>query len=58
MKKFSAVDFYARRIKRIFPCLILVLASCLALGWLNMLPKEFQLLGNHVFAGAVDVPRF
>jgi peptidoglycan/LPS O-acetylase OafA/YrhL len=51
-EKFSAVDFYARRIKRIFPCLILVLASCLSLGWLNMLPNEFQLLGNHVFAGA------
>jgi peptidoglycan/LPS O-acetylase OafA/YrhL len=51
-KRFSAVSFYARRIKRIFPYLILVLASCLALGWLDMLPNEFQLLGNHVFAGA------
>ena len=49
---FSAVGFYARRIKRIFPCLILVLASCLALGWLDMLPNEFRLLGNHIVAGA------
>jgi peptidoglycan/LPS O-acetylase OafA/YrhL len=49
---FSFLDFYARRIKRIFPALLLVLASCLVLGWLNLLPDEFRSLGSHVFAGA------
>jgi peptidoglycan/LPS O-acetylase OafA/YrhL len=49
---FSALDFYARRIRRILPALILLLVGCLALGWLNMLPDEFRLLGSHVFASA------
>jgi peptidoglycan/LPS O-acetylase OafA/YrhL len=49
---FSAVDFYARRIKRIFPALILVLLSCLVLGWLDLLPHEYRMLGAHVFAGS------
>jgi peptidoglycan/LPS O-acetylase OafA/YrhL len=49
---FSFLDFYARRIKRIFPALSIVLACCLLLGWLDLLPDEFGSLGNHVFAGA------
>jgi hypothetical protein len=51
-KKFSYLEFYARRIKRIFPALILVLATCLTIGWLTFLPDEFQMIGRHVFAGA------
>lgn len=49
---FSYRNFYARRIKRIFPALILVLATCLAIGWFGFLPDEFRMLGSHVFAGA------
>src|SRR5690606_5818067 len=30
---FSFRDFYARRIKRIFPALLLVLTACYAFGW-------------------------
>ena len=29
-----------------------MLASCLILGWFDLLPDEFRSLGNHVFAGA------
>lgn len=51
-KKFSYSDFYARRIKRIFPALILVLSTSLAIGWITFLPDEFRMLGDHIFAGA------
>ena len=49
---FSYRDFYARRIKRIFPALILVLATSYALGWYLLLPDEFKQLGKHIAAGA------
>ncbi len=31
--RLSIVDFYRRRIKRIFPALLVVLSFCFALGW-------------------------
>jgi peptidoglycan/LPS O-acetylase OafA/YrhL len=34
---FRFSEFYGRRIKRIFPALILVLAVCLAFGWFALL---------------------
>jgi len=49
---FSFRLFYARRIKRIFPALILVLMFCLALGWMVLSPNEYSTLGEHVAAGA------
>lgn len=49
---FDPRDFYARRVKRIFPALALVLASTLALGWFALLPGDLALLGKHTVAGA------
>ena len=49
---FSFSDFYARRIRRIFPALILVLAASSLLGWFLLLPDEFAQLGRHVAGGA------
>ena len=49
---FSYADFYARRIKRIFPALIAVCASTLLVGWYVLLPDEFRQLGKHLAAGA------
>jgi peptidoglycan/LPS O-acetylase OafA/YrhL len=49
---FSAADFYARRVRRIFPGLVLVLAACLAFGWYVLLADEFERLGKHAAAGA------
>src|SRR5579871_2913044 len=45
--RFSLTDFYSRRVKRIFPALLLVLASCLLFGWLTLMPHEYQQLGKH-----------
>src|SRR3954468_8850530 len=50
--RFTVAGFYWRRIRRIFPALILVLAACLLLGWQVLLPDEFRALGKHVAAGA------
>ncbi|MCA6107667.1 acyltransferase family protein [Bradyrhizobium cenepequi] len=49
-KRFSIAGFYARRIRRIFPALIVVLAVALVVGWLWMLPSAYAQLGSDVFA--------
>lgn len=50
--QFSLAGFYGRRIKRIFPALIAMMATVFVLGWLLLLPDEFEQLGKHVAAGA------
>lgn len=50
--RFSLADFYARRVRRIFPALTVVLASVWIFGWLMLLPEEYRQLGKHIAAGA------
>ncbi len=50
--RFSFLEFYARRIRRIFPALALVLLSALCLGLFTMFADEYQRLGKHVLGGA------
>jgi peptidoglycan/LPS O-acetylase OafA/YrhL len=50
--RFSFPAFYARRIRRIFPALAVVLTACLAIGAVLLDPSEFKALGLHVAAGA------
>ena len=52
---FSIADFYRRRIRRIFPALVLVLACTLAAGWCLLLHAEFLQLGRHALAGSAFV---
>jgi peptidoglycan/LPS O-acetylase OafA/YrhL len=49
---FSFFDFYARRIRRIFPTLILVLVFCYLVGWTTLFANEYEPLGLHITAGA------
>ena len=49
---FSYRDFYTRRIRRIFPALVLVLLATLAFGWYVLLPGEFSQLGKQTTGGA------
>lgn len=49
--RFSFVVFYARRVQRIFPALILVLVFCLVTGWFVLFPDEYAQLGKHTLAG-------
>lgn len=51
-------DFYQRRIRRIFPSLILVLSSCLVIGWLVLFSSEYERLGKYVAAGAGYLENF
>jgi peptidoglycan/LPS O-acetylase OafA/YrhL len=51
-QRFSLVAFYNRRIRRIFPALIVVLGATLVLGWMWMLPGAYAQLSGDVFAGA------
>lgn len=56
--KFSFIDFYKRRIRRIFPALIFVLSVCLAFGWFVLLNYEYRQLGKHIAAGAGFISNF
>jgi len=56
--RFSFADFYARRCKRIFPALIIVLAAVFAFGWMFLLPNEYERIGKHIVAGAGFVSNF
>jgi peptidoglycan/LPS O-acetylase OafA/YrhL len=49
---FSVTDFYSRRVRRIFPALIVVLAACLAFGWKSLLAEDLAQLAKHIFGGA------
>jgi peptidoglycan/LPS O-acetylase OafA/YrhL len=55
---FSYGEFYARRIRRLFPALITMLVLCLAYGWWILLPDEFQRMGKRVGTGLVFIQNF
>lgn len=50
---FSIRTFYARRVRRIFPALAVMLLACLVMGWIVLTPAEYEQLGKHVVAGAL-----
>lgn len=56
--RFSIVEFYARRARRLFPALILVFGFCLAIGWFVLFSDEYAELGKHVLAGSGFVQNF
>jgi peptidoglycan/LPS O-acetylase OafA/YrhL len=49
---FSFRDFYSRRIRRIFPALVTVLAAVLIFGWFALFPEKYKSLGRHVSGGS------
>ncbi|MBP5958557.1 acyltransferase [Pseudomonas anatoliensis] len=49
---FSFAEFYSRRIRRIFPALIIVLLFTLLAGWFLLFVDEYSQLGKHTAAGA------
>ena len=55
---FSFSDFYARRIRRIFPALIVVLLACYVWGWFNLFAADYRQLGKHMAASAGFVANF
>lgn len=55
---FSFTDFYARRIKRIFPALLFVLIASFSFGWFSLLADENKQLGKHIASGAGFISNF
>jgi peptidoglycan/LPS O-acetylase OafA/YrhL len=52
---FTLREFWSRRVRRLGPALLLVLAASLVSGWFLLLPSELEQLGRHVAAGALFV---
>lgn len=48
-------NFYLKRIKRIFPALILVLLTSAVMGYFLLLPDEYKNLGKHLLGSSVFV---
>lgn len=55
---FSYRRFYVRRIRRLFPALLLVFAAVLGLGWFALLPEEYKSLGKHISSAVFFVSNF
>ncbi len=51
-------EFYARRIRRIFPALMLVLSVSYVVGWYVLLADEYRQLGKHITGGTSFVSNF
>lgn len=49
---FILANFYHRRVRRIFPALIVVLLACLGMGMVGLFDVEFLQLARHAFFGA------
>lgn len=56
--KLSIVEFYGRRIRRIFPALIVVLLSSIAFGWFALFPEEYLSLGKLIVGSALFCANF
>lgn len=57
-ESFSFIDFFGRRIRRIFPALTLIMISSLAFGWFILLEGEYTQLGKHIASGAGFIVNF
>lgn len=55
---FSFTGFFGRRIRRIFPALILVLLTALTFGWFALFADEYIQLGKHIASGAAFILNF
>jgi peptidoglycan/LPS O-acetylase OafA/YrhL len=57
-RNFSLSSFYRRRVQRIFPALLLVIAATLVLGAWLLWPGEYRALGEQAAAAAVFLLNF
>lgn len=57
-KRFSLANFYARRILRIFPALIVVVLATFMLGWFTLPVNEMEALGANIEGAAAFIENF
>lgn len=55
---FSFISFFARRIIRLFPALILLLISLCFAGYFFLLPDEYSSLGRHIAGASIFSSNF
>lgn len=55
---FSFIDFYRRRVRRIFPALITVLLGCFVFCWFFFTPDEYQQLGKYIAGATVFISNY
>ena len=55
---FSFSNFYARRVKRIFPALITMLTASYTFGWFFLFNEDFRRLGSHIFRASLFLSNF
>jgi len=56
--RFQFSDFYARRIRRIFPALAVVLVATYVAGWFLLFADDYQNLSRHLMAAVLFVSNF
>ena len=51
----NIIDFYIKRVRRIFPALIAVLVFVAVAGYFILLPDEYRRLGTHIIGGSTYI---
>lgn len=54
-ERFSILDFYVRRVKRIFPALMTVMIVCALAGGVILFADEYGQLGKHLLGGSTFI---
>lgn len=49
-QRFSIIDFYLSRARRIIPALLVLCATLMVIGWLCLPATEYRMLGRHVLS--------
>ena len=55
---FNFVEFYIRRIRRIFPALIVILIAAFTIGWFYLIADDFNKVSKFIAGGAVFIDNF
>ena len=55
---FEFLEFYVRRIRRIFPSLIVILFASALLGWFVLVAGEYRQIGKHIIGSAGFISNF
>lgn len=56
--KFSFLEFYRNRIRRIFPAMLIVLSATLIMGYIFLFPSELKQLAKHIQSSALFYQNF
>jgi peptidoglycan/LPS O-acetylase OafA/YrhL len=54
----NIAHFYSRRVRRIFPALLLLLTTCYCVGWFYFTGPELQQLAKHIASGSFFISNF